>query len=131
MAAPNRQTRHGGHPPRSSAPLPSREQIEAAAEIFRALGDPERLRLLLRLAAGRACVSELAEDESEKITTVSTRLKVLSGVRLLGRRREARRVFYALADEHVLPLVRNAIDRAAESRTGVSRDIGHGKDRIR
>jgi ArsR family transcriptional regulator, lead/cadmium/zinc/bismuth-responsive transcriptional repressor len=51
---------------------------------------------------------ELAEDESEKITTVSARLKILSRVRLVRRRREARSVFYALADEHVLPLVLRA-----------------------
>ena len=114
----------------SSVPLPSRAQIEAAAEIFRALGDPERLRLLLRLAESEACVSELAEDEGEKITTVSARLQTLSVVRLVRRRREAKHVFYALADEHVLPLIRNAIDHAAESRTAVSADLGHGKDTI-
>src|SRR5436190_16134099 len=119
---------HGGHPPHPPVPLPSRAQIEAAAEIFHALGDPERLRLLLRLAESEACVSELAEDEGEKITTVSARLKTLSVVRLVRRRREAKHIFYALADEHVLPLVRNAIDHAAESRTEVSPDLGHGKD---
>jgi DNA-binding transcriptional ArsR family regulator len=121
---------HGGHPPRPPAPLPSRAQIEAAAEIFRALGDPERLRLLLRLAEGEACVSELAEDEGEKITTVSARLKTLSMVRLVRRRRQAKHVFYALADDHVLRLVRNAIDHAAESRAAVSAVFGHGKDTI-
>jgi ArsR family transcriptional regulator len=121
---------HGGHLPRLPASLPSRPQIEAAAEIFRALGDPERLRLLLRLAESEACVSELAEDEGEKITTVSARLKTLFVVRLVRRRREAKLVFYALADEHVLPLVRNAIDHAAESRTVVSAVSGHGKDTI-
>jgi ArsR family transcriptional regulator len=102
--------------------------IEAAAEIFWALGDPERLRLLLRLAESEAYVSELAADEGEKITTVSAQLKTLAGVRLVRRRREAKHVFYALADEHVLPLVRNAVDHAAESRNGVSADFGHGKD---
>jgi DNA-binding transcriptional ArsR family regulator len=65
--------------------LPSRTQVEAAAEMFRALGDPERLRLLRRLAERQACVSELAEDEGEKITTVSTRLKTLSVVHLVRR----------------------------------------------
>ena len=103
-------------------------QIEAAAELFRALGDPERLRLLLHLADSEACVSELAEQENEKITTVSARLKVLSAGRLVRRRREAKHIFYALADEHVLRLIRNAIDHAAESRTAVSADPGHGKD---
>jgi ArsR family transcriptional regulator len=99
--------------------------------MFRALGDPERLRLLVRLAEGEACVSELAEHEGEKITTVSARLKTLYAVRLVKRRREARHVFYALADEHVLPLVRNAIDHAAEGRTAVSADPGQGKEDIR
>jgi ArsR family transcriptional regulator len=98
--------------------------------MFRALGDPERLRLLLRLANSEACVSELAEEEGEKITTVSARLKILSIVRLVRRRREAKHIFYSLADEHVLPLVRNAIDHAAERRTGVSAELGHGKDTI-
>jgi ArsR family transcriptional regulator len=96
--------------------------------LFRALGDPERLRLLVRLAEGEACVSELAEHEGEKITTVSARLKTLYAVRLVKRRREAKHVFYALADEHVLPLVRNAIDHAAEGRTAMSTDPGRGKE---
>lgn len=99
--------------------------------MFQALGDPERLRLLVRLAAGEACVSELAEHEGEKISTVSARLKTLYSVRLVKRRREAKHVYYALADEHVLPLVTNAIDHAAESRTAVSAASGHGKDHAR
>ena len=69
-----------------------RAQIETAAEMFRVLGDPERLRLLVRLAAGEARVSELAEDEGEKIMTlfarltVSARLKTVFAVRLVKRR---------------------------------------------
>jgi DNA-binding transcriptional ArsR family regulator len=119
---------HGGHPPRPLVRLPPRVQIEAAAETFRALGDPERLRLLVRLAAGEACVSELAVDEGEKITTVSARLKTLFAARLVKRRREAKHIFYALADGHLPPMVSNAIDHAAEGRTAVSADLGHRKD---
>ena len=119
---------HGRHPPRPPVRLPARAQITAAAEIFQALGDPERLRLLVRLAEGEACVSELAEDEGEKITTVSARLKTLFAVRLVKRRREGKHVFYALADEHLLPMLRNAIDHAAEGRTTSSIDPLHGKD---
>ena len=69
-------------------------------------------------------MSELAECEGEKITTVSARLKTLFTVRLIKRRRDAKHVFYALADEHVLPLVRNAIDHAAEDRTAMFTDPG-------
>jgi DNA-binding transcriptional ArsR family regulator len=116
------------HPLRTPARLPAREQIETAAAMFRALGDPERLRLLMRLADGEACVSELAGEEDVNITTLSARLKALHTVRLVKRRREAKHVFYALADQHVLPLIHNAIDHAAEGRAAVSAAPGHGKD---
>ena len=125
---PELASRHGGHPPRPVVRLPPRVQIEAAAEMFRALGDPERLRLLVRLAAGEACVSELAQDEGEKITTVSARLKTLFAAHLVKRRREAKHVFYALADDHLPPMLDNAIEHAAEGRAAVSADLEHGKD---
>jgi ArsR family transcriptional regulator, lead/cadmium/zinc/bismuth-responsive transcriptional repressor len=84
----------------------------------------------VRLAAREACVSELAEDEGEKITTVSARLKTLFSVRLVKWRHEAKHFFHALVDENLLPMIRNAIDHAAEGRTAVSADLGQGKDII-
>src|SRR5258708_37911395 len=62
----NRNAAHGGHPPRPVIRLPSRAQIEAGAAMFQALGDPERLRLLVRLAGGEAPASERAAYESAK-----------------------------------------------------------------
>jgi ArsR family transcriptional regulator, lead/cadmium/zinc/bismuth-responsive transcriptional repressor len=105
---------HGGHPPRKLAALPDADDLAAAAEMLRALGDPERLKLLLCLAQGELCVSELAEEGRENVTTVSARLKLLRAARLVRRRREARHVYYGLADEHVLTLIRNAVAHAAE-----------------
>ena len=86
--------------------------LAAAAAMFRALADPERLRLLVRLASGEACVTDLA-DES-KLTTVSARLQTLHAVRLVSRRRDARHIYYALADQHVLDLVKSAMEHAGE-----------------
>jgi len=108
-----------------------RRRWRPSPRCFGRWGDPERLRLLVRLAEGEACVSELAEQEDEKISTVSARLKTLHAVRLVKRRRRAKHVLYTLADERVFPLVRNAIDHAAEDRTAVSADLGHGKDDTR
>jgi len=93
--------------------------LAAAAAMFRALADPERLRLLVRLASGEACVTDLA-DES-KLTTVSARLQTLHAVRLVSRRRDSRHIYYALADQHVLDLVRNAMEHADEHRAPVPR----------
>jgi ArsR family transcriptional regulator len=97
----------------ATAALPAGEQaLVNAAAMFRALADPERLRLLVRLAAGEASVSDLAGGH--KLTTVSARLKLLLAARLVRRRREARQIFYALADQHVIDLVANAMDHVSE-----------------
>jgi DNA-binding transcriptional ArsR family regulator len=93
---------------------PDQHQLELAADTFRALGDPQRLRVLIRLAQGELNVGQLAELEKEKITTMSARLKVLLTARLLKRRRVGQTIIYALADTHVLNLVDNAIAHACE-----------------
>ena len=77
--------------------------------MFRALADPERLRLLVRLAGDEANVSQLAGDQ--KLTTVSARLQFLLAARLVRRRREARQMFYAFADEHAIDRVANEAQR--------------------
>lgn len=102
------------HPDRTPFAAPAEQTLESAAAMLSAAGDPARLRLLLRLAEGEQCVGELAEAEGEKLATVSARLKLLHTARLVTRRREAKHVHYALADHHVLRLVRDVLDHAAE-----------------
>lgn len=104
----------GAHPERAPFSAPSDRILESAAAMLSAAGDPARLRLLLRLAEGERCVSELAEAEGDKLTTISARLKLLHSARLVSRRREAKHVHYALHDDHVLRLVRDILDHAAE-----------------
>ena len=41
---------------------------------------------------------------------------------------EAKHAFYTLADQHVLPLIQNAIDHAAEGRTAMSAALVQEKD---
>jgi ArsR family transcriptional regulator, lead/cadmium/zinc/bismuth-responsive transcriptional repressor len=110
-------TRHH-HPARSWPKLPENADLEHASAMFRALGDSARLRLLTRLSAGETCVTELAQVEGEKLTTVSARLKSLHGVRLVKRRREAKHIFYSLSDTHVLSLIESALEHAAEGIAG-------------
>ena len=114
MGNNTRAGKHHHHVARSSPNLPSGPELQQASVMFRALGDPARLRLLARLAGGEICVTELADLEDEKLTTVSARLQTLHDVRLVKRRREAKHVYYALCDRHVLRLVQSAIEHAAE-----------------
>lgn len=89
-------------------------QYEDAAELFKALADPARLRLLVLLAQRESNVGELAELSGEKLGTVSARLQLLLQARLLKKRRDGKAIIYGLADHHVINLVENAIEHACE-----------------
>ncbi len=102
------------HHPRSEATI-----LQTAA-MFSALGDGARLRLIELLFDGEHCVSELAKEMEESLSTISQRLKVLHHAGLVAKRRQGRHIYYSLADEHVIELLRNAFAHASEE--------GHGKN---
>jgi DNA-binding transcriptional ArsR family regulator len=99
--------------------------LDRAARLFRAIGDPPRLRILATLAQGEACVSELAGKED--LSTVSQRLRVLRSEDIVTRRRDGKHVLYALADQHVVDLVFNALAHASEGarKRGISSKSKH------
>ena len=88
--------------------------LDRAAALFRALGDPARLRLLVLLEQGERCVSELVDVLGEKFPTVSQRLRLRRNEGLVVRRRDGNHLHYALADRHVADLVKTALEHAAE-----------------
>lgn len=88
--------------------------LERAASMFRALGDPARLRILEYLGQGERCVSDLAQQAQQEISTMSQRLKVLRNERLIERRRQGKHIYYYLADQHVVDLVNSALAHAQE-----------------
>jgi DNA-binding transcriptional ArsR family regulator len=100
------------------------DTLEHAAGFFRALGDPERLRLLGELIGGERCVTDLAERFDEGMSTISQRLRVLRAERLVQRRREGKHIYYALVDAHVRDLLLTALDHAAEPRARAEEDEG-------
>jgi ArsR family transcriptional regulator len=107
---------HGGHAhgPAGCRPAADPKALDRAAGLFRAMGDPARLRLLTLLAAGECCVTELVDDSGEKFSTVSQRLRVLRAERLVSKRRVGLHVYYTLADAHVADLISNALAHAKE-----------------
>jgi ArsR family transcriptional regulator len=100
---------------RNGLPEVQPEALARAADIFRACGDPARLRTLVRLSAGEACVTELANEFDEGLSTTSQRLRRLRIEGLVERRREGKHAYYSLADNHVFDLLRVAFEHAEES----------------
>lgn len=73
------------------------------AELFKALGDPTRLKLLACLAkCGHACsVTELTQCCAVDFSVVSRHLSVLEKVGVLTATKEGRTVYYAVRYKHM------------------------------
>ena len=85
----------------------------AAAELFRVLADPTRLRLLSVLAGRELCVNQLARALAMSQPAVSHHLRILRHMRVVSRERRGRRTFYRLDDDHVEALLAQALSHVA------------------
>jgi ArsR family transcriptional regulator, lead/cadmium/zinc/bismuth-responsive transcriptional repressor len=101
---------------RTRKPAVSEADLHEAAEMFKTLSDPTRLRILTALAEGAACVHELCARLQMSQTAVSHQLRLLRVSRLVRGRRAGREIFYSLEDEHVMSLVAAACSHAGERR---------------
>jgi ArsR family transcriptional regulator len=104
------------------------DALERAAQIFRAMGDGARLRILDVLKQRERCVTEIVAAVGEKFTTVSQRLKLLRSEGLIVRRRDGNHIYYALADRHVVDLILNALAHANELDTATAHNSSEGDD---
>ena len=74
-------------------------QAEGSARVFKALGDPVRLRLLSLIAAhagGEACVCDLTGVFEKSGPTISHHLKVLREAGLITGERRGTWIFYRI-----------------------------------
>ncbi|VVT02214.1 ArsR family transcriptional regulator [Sphingomonas sp. EC-HK361] len=81
-----------------------------ALEIFRALADPTRLRMLALLRSMELSVGELAQVLGQSQPRVSRHVKILCDAGLAERRKEGSWVFVALGDAERVTPVAGAID---------------------
>jgi len=86
------------------------ETATRAAELFKVLADPTRLRILSMLADGEQCVHRIAESMQMSQPAVSHHLRMLRVSRVVAYRREGRHVYYRLDDGHVDALLRQALE---------------------
>jgi len=80
------------------------------ADLFSALSDPTRLRIISVLLESEMNVGELAAQLGMTESAVSHQLRGLRQLRLVRSRKDGRQVFYALDDDHVAKLYRLGLD---------------------
>ena len=85
------------------------------AQVFKALADPTRLRLIAALLDGERCVHELTEALEMAQSAVSHQLRTLRHLRLVRFRKQGRHVYYALDDSHVKRLYGFALEHVAHA----------------
>lgn len=82
------------------------DDAQDLAALFRLLGDPTRVRILhALLRAGELRVSDIAAAVDAPETKVSQALRLLRNAGAVRNRRDGRRIFYRLDDDHVRDLL--------------------------
>lgn len=81
--------------------MPDDEVVSALAELFKALGDPTRVKILSCLQLSDMCVGEIADKVGMSTSAVSHQLRVLRAIKLVKGTKEGKEVRYSLDDDHV------------------------------
>ncbi|MCF8032929.1 MAG: metalloregulator ArsR/SmtB family transcription factor [Desulfarculaceae bacterium] len=93
---------------RQAEPAPA--QMERLAALYKAMGDPNRLRMLLALRDGEMCVCDLAALTGISDSAVSHALRRLRDLALVKNRRDGQILYYSLDDHHVAELLDSSLD---------------------
>ncbi len=97
------------HPKAGRQPVDERTAIRLA-ELFRALSDASRVRLISALTQGEMNVRNLAEAAEISESAASHQLRGLRLMRLVKSRKAGREVYYCLDDHHIFDLFRRGLD---------------------
>src|ERR1700751_1991457 len=90
------------------------DQTTELAEMFRLLGEPNRLRIVASCLGGTLSVGEITTRLALSQSLVSHHLRLLRAARLLKAGRRGKQVYYSIADGHVREMLTNMIEHVAE-----------------
>jgi len=79
--------------------------VAGLSELFRALADETRVKILHLLSQRELCVCDLAYVMEMSMPAISHHLRLLRTLRLVQSRKDGKLVFYRLDDHHVLGLI--------------------------
>ncbi len=87
----------------------SEEKSQQTAELFKALGDDTRVKILYYLLQTELCVCDLTVLVGTTQSAVSHQLRVLRNLRIVHGRKEGKRVVYSICNDHVRRLLEEAL----------------------
>lgn len=112
-------------------PAPALKNVSVLADVYRALADETRLRILALLRDGEVCVCHLHASLRLPQPTISRHLAYLRNAELVEARRQGVWMYYRLAE--MSPVVRPVIESALHALThseSTSKDIARLKKEL-
>ncbi|MCP3873268.1 MAG: winged helix-turn-helix transcriptional regulator [Desulfobacteraceae bacterium] len=90
--------------------LPKQEDVSQMADIFKALSDPSRLKIVLALLNREHCVCDIAVICNQTDSAISHQLRILRTLKIVKNRREGKMLYYTIDDDHVAALINMSLD---------------------
>ncbi|WP_258002350.1 ArsR/SmtB family transcription factor [Burkholderia sp. WAC0059] len=98
------------------------DRVALLADLFRLLGDPTRLRIVLACVSARSAVGAIAESLGLSPSLVSHHLRLLRAARIVRAEREGKQVFYTAADQHISEMLAGMLEHVEEPVADWQRD---------
>jgi DNA-binding transcriptional ArsR family regulator len=92
----------------------SGKELSRLSSIYKVLGDPSRLKIVLALRKVEMCVCDLAAFLGLTESAISHQLRRLKDLALVKSRREGQVIYYSLDDEHVAELLNIGLAHVTE-----------------
>jgi ArsR family transcriptional regulator, lead/cadmium/zinc/bismuth-responsive transcriptional repressor len=92
------------------------ESLLILSDLFNALADPTRVKILRALSFAELCVCDIAAIVNISQSAVSHQLRYLRMSRLVRYRKDGKMAYYSLDDDHVRKLIDQGLEHARESR---------------
>ena len=90
------------------------KELEVMSMMYKMLGDPTRLKMLMALRDNEMCVCDLAAFTGLTESAVSHQLRRLRDLALVKKRREGQVLYYSLDDKHVEELLKIGLTHVRE-----------------
>ncbi|OPZ35064.1 MAG: HTH-type transcriptional repressor CzrA [Tenericutes bacterium ADurb.BinA155] len=98
------------------AQLPNDGTIDRMESLLNIASDSTRLKILYSISEGEKNVSEIVDEVGASQSLVSHQLMILREANLVSTRKEGTKVFYSLADDHVIALLKVVYDHVTEKK---------------
>ncbi|MNZ67636.1 Cadmium resistance transcriptional regulatory protein CadC [compost metagenome] len=90
------------------------DEILGMAQIFKALSDPNRMKIAYLLQHEELCVCDIAAILDCSVATASHHLRHLKQLNITSSRKEGKNVIYFLKDHHIKTLITMTLEHQKE-----------------